>query len=60
LELALLGMNTSRSISGEGPAAKEPAPVETADPRLTKLLKLVEQVRVDRLRQGLFFKRPSD
>ena len=49
-------------------SAKEPeAPVETAevrrmyafantvDPRLIKLLKLVEQVRTDRLRQGRFF-----
>jgi hypothetical protein len=29
----------------------------TADPRLIKLLKLVEQVRTDRLRQGRFFDR---
>ena len=32
----------------------------TTDPRLIKLLKLVEQVRTDRLRQGLFFVRQSD
>ena len=31
----------------------------TVDPRLIKLLKLVEQVRTDRLRQGRFFERRS-
>ena len=64
----MLGMNTLRAML----SAKEPkAPVETAevrrmyafantvDPRLIKLLKLVEQVRTDRLRRGLFFDRRS-
>ena len=68
----MLGMNMLRAIAGGKPAAKEPeAPVETAevrrmypfanttDPRLIKLLKLVEQVRIDRLRQGFFFTRRS-
>ena len=68
----MLGMNTLRAIVGRRLSTKEPeALVETAevrrmyafantvDPRLVKLLKLVEQVRTDRLRQGLFFKRPS-
>jgi hypothetical protein len=53
----------------EAPVGQEP--VETAgarriysfantvDPRLIKLLKLVEQVRTDHLRQGLFFERRS-
>jgi hypothetical protein len=31
----------------------------TVDPRLIKLLKLVEQVRTDLLRQGRFFRRSS-
>ena len=64
----MLGMNTLRAML----SAKEPkAPVETAevrrmyafanttDPRLIKLLKLVEQVRTERLRQGRFFTRRS-
>ena len=68
----MLGMNTLRAIVGRRLSAKEPeAPVEaaevrrmyvfanTVDPRLIKLLKLVEQVRTDRLRQGLFFTRQS-
>jgi hypothetical protein len=68
----MLGINTLRAIVGGRLSAKEPeAPVETAevrrmyafantvDPRLIKLLKLVEQVRTDRLRQGLFFTRQS-
>ena len=69
----MLGMNTLRAITGGKLPPKEPAqePVETsevrrmyplantADPRLIKLLKLVEQVRTDRLRQGLFFDRGS-
>ena len=68
----MLGMNTLRPIvAGRLSAREPPAPVETAevsrmyafantvDPRLIKLLKLVEQVRTDRLRQGLFFQRRS-
>ena len=68
----MLGMNTLRAIvAGRLSAREPPAPVETAevrrmyafantvDPRLIKLLKLVEQVRTDRLRQGLFFTRQS-
>ena len=68
----MLGMNTWRAIVGGRLSAKEPeAPVETAevrrmypfanaaDPRLIKLLKLVEQVRTDLLRQGRFFDRRS-
>ncbi len=65
----MLGM--LRAIAGR-PSAKEPeAPVETGevrrmyafantvDPRLIKLLKLVEQARTDLLRQGRFFTRRS-
>ena len=61
-----------RAIRGGKPATKEPeAPAETAavrrmypfantvDPRLIKLLKLVEQARTDLLRQGRFFDRRS-
>ena len=70
----MLGINTLRAIASARLSAKEPVgqkPVETAevrrmyafantvDPRLIKLLKLVEQVRTDRLRQGLFFDRQS-
>ena len=64
----MLGMNTLRAML----SAKEPkAPVEiaevrrmypfanTADPRLIKLLKVVEQVRTDLFRQGRFFDRRS-
>jgi hypothetical protein len=63
----MLGMNTLRAITGGKLPAKEPeAPVETAevrrmyvfantvDPRLIKLLKLVEQARTDLLRQSLY------
>ena len=68
----MLGINTLRAIASARLSAKEPeAPVETAevrrmyafantvDPRLIKLLKLVEQVRTERLRQGRFFTRRS-
>jgi hypothetical protein len=68
----MLGMNRWRAIVGGRLSAKEPeVPVERAevrrmyafanmvDPRLIKLLKLVEQVRTDRLRQGRFFDRRS-
>ena len=70
----MLGMNTLRAIRGGKLSAKEPVgqkPVETAevrrmyafantvDPRLIKLLKLVEQARTDLLRQGRFFTRRS-
>ena len=70
----MLGMNTLRAITGGKLPAKEPVdqkPVEiaevrriyafanTVDPRLIKLLKLVEQARTGRLRQGLFFDRGS-
>jgi hypothetical protein len=70
----LLGMNMLQAIAGGRLSAKEPVgqkPIETAevrrmyafantvDPRLIKLLKLVEQVRTDRLRQGRFFDRRS-
>lgn len=67
----MLGMNTWRAIVAGRLSAKEPEAVETAevrrmyafantvDPRLIKLLKLVEQVRTDRLRQGRFFDRRS-
>ena len=64
----MLGMNRWRAIVGGRLSAKEPeVPVEraevrrmyafanTVDPRLIKLLKLVEQVRTDLLRQGRFF-----
>jgi hypothetical protein len=68
----MLGMNRWRAIVGGRLSAKEPeVPVEraevrrmyafanTVDPRLIKLLKLVEQVRTDHLRQGRFFDRRS-
>jgi hypothetical protein len=68
----MLGMNTLRAIAGGRLSTKKPeAPVETAevrrmyafantaDPRLIKLLKLVEELRTDRLRRGLFFDRRS-
>ena len=65
-------LGIKRAITGGKPAAKEPeAQAETAavrrvypfantvDPRLIKLLKLVEQARTDLLRQGRFFTRRS-
>jgi len=68
----MLGMNTLQAIVGGRLSAKKPeVPVEraevrrmyafanTVDPRLIKLLKLVEQVRTDLLRQGRFFDRRS-
>ena len=71
----MLGIKTLRAIAGGRLSAKKPAettagqePAEvrrmyafanTVDPRLIKLLKLVEQVRTDRLRQGRFFDRRS-
>jgi hypothetical protein len=69
---AMLGMNMLRAIAGGRLATeKRQAPVETpevrrmyafantADPRLIKLLKLVEELRTDRLRRGLFLDRRS-
>ena len=62
----MLGMNMLQAITGARLPAKEPEtpvghkPVETVavanttDPRLIKLLKLVEQARTDLLRQGLY------
>ena len=67
----MLGMNRWRAIVGGRLSAKEPeVPVRaevrrmyafanTVDPRLIKLLKLVEQERTHRLRQGRFFDRRS-
>jgi hypothetical protein len=68
----MLGMNTLRAIVARRLAAKQPeALVETSevrrmyafantvDPRLVKLLKLVEQARTELLRQGRFFDRRS-
>jgi hypothetical protein len=68
----MLGINTLRAIVARRLAAKQPeAPVETpgvrrmyafantVDPRLVKLLKVVEQARTDLLRQGRFFDRRS-
>jgi hypothetical protein len=65
-------LGIKRAVGGGNLAAKEPeAPGETAavrrmypfantvDPRLIKLLKLVEQARIDLLRQGRFFDRRS-
>ena len=65
----MLGIKMLRTIAGGKPAAKAPAETaavrrmypfaNTVDPRLIKLLKLVEQVRTDLLRQGRFFTRRS-
>jgi hypothetical protein len=68
----MLGMNILRAIAGGRLATKKrQAQVETpevrrmyafantADPRPIKLLKLVEELRTDRLRRGLFFDRRS-
>ena len=66
----MLDINTLRALTSGKRSVREPAgqkPVEpsevrrmyafanTVDPRLIELLKLVERVRIDRLRQGLFF-----
>ena len=68
----MLDLNTLRAVMSGKRSAREPVgrkPVEpaelrrmyalanTADPRLIELLKLVEQVRTDLLRQGRFFDR---
>jgi len=69
----MLSINTLRAIlaAKKLKAQVGQEPVETAevrrmyafanttDPRLIKLLKLVEQVRTERLRQGRFFTRRS-
>jgi len=58
----MLGMNTLRAITGGKKEPVETAEVHriypaadtTADPRLTELLKLVEELRADLLRRGLY------